>query len=450
MNLKDFKDEKVLLLGKSRAFDKDEFEAQLKSHKIVSVNQFDADVSLIIDGKMMTPYEQNESDRLYESYSKDKTFISIDELEKELAKHIDADTLLMSLKLSKNKERLKSFIQNSMIDDELFFRLLKMYSWRGEDFFENDDNRDASAALILRFYKNIERNHNVQYAASGILHLISQSHDEKLIRAVAELEPLQKSMHTGGANENILLAIAVHPSTPKDILGAFIKKGGSKLKAVIAMRDDCDDKMQEMLYSLDDKRVTEALCESANLSKELFFKLYETDMYAKKISKNMKLDDELFETLIKRYPKETAQNRSLSLDMQTKLCDLDIHDVDMELAKNVSLHVETAKRLLQKDKKDLSFELYANKATSSVSLEEAYEDAQNHIALAGNENTPVHILTRLGESQDKEILKALAKNVNTPVELLYQLQLDSRVARAVKENPSFGRYIQQENIGWEV
>jgi len=74
-----------------------------------------------------------------------------------------------------------------------FLKLLKMYAWGGEDFFENDDNRDVSAAIILRFYKDIERNHNVQYATSGFIHLLAQTDNQELIRAILELEPLQKN-----------------------------------------------------------------------------------------------------------------------------------------------------------------------------------------------------------------------------------------------------------------
>ena len=149
--------------------------------------------------------------------------------EKELAKYIDTDTLLMSLKLSHDKDRLKSFLQNSTISDELFFKLLKMYSWSKEDFFENDDNRDVSAALILRFYQNIERNHNVQYATSGLMHLIVQTNREELIEAISELEPLQKSFDSDkkSANYNILSSIAIHVNAPKNVLKSFIKKSDS-------------------------------------------------------------------------------------------------------------------------------------------------------------------------------------------------------------------------------
>jgi hypothetical protein len=83
-------------------------------------------------------------------------------------------------------------------------------------------------------------------------------------------------------------------------------------------------------------------------------------------------------------------------------------------------------------------------------LQEAYKESVHHAAVASNPNTPQEILEALSNSGDIEVLKALAQNKSTPVELLYQLQLDSRLARTVKENPAFGRYIQQENIGWIV
>ncbi|MDP2893730.1 MAG: hypothetical protein Q8N78_05115, partial [Sulfurimonas sp.] len=239
MNLKELEDKKILLFGKSRAFSMDEFASQLKFHRISIVTQFEEDVSLVVEGRMMTPYEQNAGDALYKERSGSIEFVSIDILEKELAKHIDANTLLMSLKLSRNKERLKSFIQNAMIDDELFFKLLKMYTWSSEDFFENDDNRDVSAAIIGRFYKNIERNHNVQYATSGFMHLISQTSNQELIETIAGLEPLVKV--ASDANANILCSISSHADTPKSVLTLFIKRADPRVNRVIAMRDDCDE-----------------------------------------------------------------------------------------------------------------------------------------------------------------------------------------------------------------
>lgn len=452
MNLKELQDKSILLFGKSRAFSMDEFESQVKFHGIKLVNEFCDDVALVIDGKMMTPYEQKDSERLYEKHFKVLDFVSIDTFEKELSRYIDADTLLMSLKLSHDKERLKSFLQNTMIEDELFFKLLKMYSWGGEDFFENDDNRDVSAALILRFYQNIERNHNVQYATSGLTHLVIQTNREELIEAISQLEPLQKSFEGNkkSANYGILSSIAAHLSTPKSVLKSFIKKSDSYIKTLIAMRRHCEEDLQEILYGSMSDEVHEALSYNFSLSKSVVNKFLESKKYIKNIARYIKLDNELFELLLEEYPASLALNESLSFDMQKRLLVLHVQDVMLHLALNSNLDSRLVGKLLSADSDDIRFAIYENAATPKESLEEAYKDDKNHLYLANNNNTPSHILEALAKSQNIEILKALAKNENTPIELLYQFQLDSRLARAVKENPAFGRYIQQENIGWEV
>jgi hypothetical protein len=448
MNLKELEDKKILLFGKSRAFSMDEFSSQLKFHKISIVGQFEEDVSLVVEGRMMTPYEQNAGDALYKERSGSIEFVSIDTLEKELAKHIDANTLLMSLKLSRNKERLKSFIQNTMIDDELFFKLLKMYTWSSEDFFENDDNRDVSAAIIGRFYKNIERNHNVQYATSGFMHLISQTSNQELIETIAGLEPLVKV--ASDANANILCAISSHADTPKSVLTLFIKRADPRVNRVIAMRDDCDEEMQQGLYDSKDENVLEALSWSKNLAKSVVYKILEIDLYTKNMAKNINLDDELFTLFAEKYPLETAKNSSLSLSMQQRLMDLKLQNVNISLASNTFIDAGVAMKLLHEDSSEIANEIYKNSATPPQALEEAYKESSNHLSLSCNVSTPPHILLALAQSGNGEVLKALAQNPTTPVEVLYQLQLDARFARAVKENPAFGRYIQQENIGWEV
>ena len=452
MNLKKLEDKSILLFGKSRAFSMDEFESQLRFHKIKLISEFSEDTLLVVDGKMMTPYEQNESEKLYGEYSKDIEFISIDMLEKELAKHIDANTLLMSLKLSRDKERLKSFIQNSMIEDELFFKLLNMYSWGGEDFFENDDNRDVSAALILRFYKNIERNHNVQYATSGLTHLVLQTSCEKLIETIAGLEPLQKSFERDkkSANHNILSAIASHVNTPKNVLKSFIKKSNSHIKILIAMRPNCDEDIQMALYDSMDRDVHEALSYNYNLSKNVIDKFLESETFLKNIARYIKLYDELFDIFIQNNPLELSMNETLTPRMQEKLLLLQVEDIMVNLATNSNIDIKVIGQLLDNNSRDILSALYENPSTPKESLKEAFKDAKHHLSLAQNENTPKEILKKLGDSKNIDILKALAKNTSTPVEVLYQLQLDSRFARAVKENETFGMHIQQENIGWEV
>ncbi len=386
MNLKELKNRSILLFGKSRAFSPEEFESQMKFHKITVLKEYSDEVVLVVDGRMMTPFEQNASDELYEQ--KKAQSISIDILERELAKSIDEDTLLMSLKLSHDRDRLKSFIQNTMITNELFFRLLKMYSWGDEDFFENDDNRDVSAAYILRFYENIERNHNVQFATTGFIHLVAQTKDRNLLKEISTLKPLQ-----------------FHP----------------KIKAAIAMSIYCDESMQKKFFKTQDEKILEALSLNKNLSKVIIKKFLEDENLRSNVARSVELDDNLFE-LLKIYPTSLALNESLNLEMQEKLLALDDLNIYYALSLNNNLDRTVMNRLLELKNSEIEQAIYENSATPVEILNVAYEDEKNHMALA--------------------------KNESTPIELLYQLQLDSRYERAVKTNAGFGKHIQTENIGW--
>ena len=386
MNLKEI--ETILLFGKPRAFSVDEFASQLHSHDIELLREYSEDVSLVVDGRMMTPKEQNLSEELYES--KGVQTLNIEVLESALAQEIDADVLLMSLKLSHDKERLKSFIQNSKINDQLFFKLMQMYDWQNEDFFENDDNRDVSAAFIARFYENIERNHNVQYATTGFIHLVAQSQNAELLEVISSLKPLQ-----------------FHP----------------KIKKAIAMSPFVSVKLQNKFYRVGDPSIKEALSHNKNLDKKLALELFKEEDFACIVTKNKELDDALFEHFIER-PSCLASNNSLTLLMQEKLLALSLASVDEALALNDAVDRKTVEVLLAKKSEDLNTLLYANSAMPTTLLEKAYSEG-NYFA-------------------------SLAKNEATPVEILYQLQLDSRYERAVKTNAGFGKHIQSENIGWLV
>jgi len=414
MNLQDLKKKTILLLGKSRAFSEDEFFSQLQFHNITAVKEESEDIAVVLEGRMMSPYEQNLSDALYEQ--KKYEFMNIDIFEKLLAQEIDNDTLLMSLKLSNNKVRLKNFLQNSYIDDTLFFKLLKMYSFGGEDFFENDDNRDVSAALIGRFYENIERNHNVQYATTGIYHLIAQTKNEQLLEAIAQLEPAKK-------HPKIIKALALHVKTPKSVQKTFLKKG--------------------------DAAVKEAMAYNANLDKSIVRALIKNENLAAIVAQNITLDDELFKLLF-TYKTFLAANETLSEAMQQELFACNDEAVYLALAANRGLHVTLCKLLLHVKSKEINKAIYANSATPAEILQEAYREGEYNEELSVNSATPQHILQELSTSEDEKILYNLAKNENTPVEVLYQLQLDSRFERVVKTNEAFGKHIQSQNIGWLV
>lgn len=444
MSLTNIKGKKILLLGKPRAFDMNEFLIQLNENSIAIVPDYTDEVSFIIEGRLMTPYEQNEFEKFYEIGLKNK-FCTIDELEKFLIQNIDANVLQMSLKLSRDEDRLLSYIKNTQINDQLFLKLIGLYDWHNEGFFDDDENRDVTAALISRFYENIERNHNVQYATLGLMHLVEQSKNEQLIEVIASLQPLKK----GFDNPNlypILLSLARSSVANDAVLKMLLKNGTYEIHKLIALREDLSKNLQSMLLLLKNEEIRELLCQNKNLDRELVPKL-QFD-HADTIARNISLTQEIFEEFLCSHSKNLALNSSLTKDMQQTLLHIRDNSLTKNLCTNITLDKDIAEEIYNFGE-DLFIEiLLAYQPLKKEHFFEAYVNEQFHLSLAKNPKTPVELLEKLSLKNSFEILKALSQNPSTPVTVLYELRLDRKLERLVSENENFTNHIKSENIGW--
>ena len=449
MNLDMLKNKTILLLGKTRALDKNEFVSQLKHHNITCVDTYVDEVVCIVEGRMQNPIEQEEMDRLYKENA--AYFMMLSDLEQDLCEQIDPDKLHMSLKLSGDEDRLLSFLQNNFIRDELFLRLLSLYDWKGENFFENDDNRDTTAALIKRFYKDIEKNHNVQYATTGLLHLIIQTDNQALLDTISNLEPIKKALREENIENGtykILQAIALHPKTSSSVVKMFVKHAPMEIKAQLATRNDLSAKFQEHLHKEKNALIDECLAKNSSMNHALAKEMISDREYVEDIALFIELDEELFNLLLEDNARFLALNLSLSVKMVDKLFTIDDKRTLLALAKNSALQEDDYEMLYTMHDEEIHEALSLNAKVSVEMLKRLYEKGLTHVSIAGNINTPKEILTELSQNEDEEVLTALSKNTSTPVEILCQLQLDRRYDRYVKENESFGKHIQSDNIGW--
>ncbi len=414
MNYNELRGKSILLLGKTRALNTEEFDTLLKLHKIERVDSYNEVVALILEGRMMNPYEQTESARLYEAQS--SPIIELSGFEEWLCRSIEQNRLLMSLKLSRNQERLVDFLQNPYITDELYFKLLKLYDWKNEGLFDNDTNRDVTASIIGRFYKDLDRNHNVKYAMSGLAHLIEQYGKTELIETIAELSPIAREVKnpTDRSLSGVLDAMALHRDTPESILRLLLEKRAK----LLAHREPLS--LEDELLKLKNEAVNTILSENKTLSKEGSDFLEHA--YPHLIASNTVLSDDRFNRLSEKYPSYLAVNTTLTPTMQQRLYELNDEAVFESLA--------------------------SNPMVESAILEQLVEMGSYRTPLARNSALSPETLELLYESGDSEVLSALASNPSTPIEILYQLSLDQRFERSVKTNPAFGQHIQTHNIGW--
>ncbi len=450
MKIEDLKDKKVLLFGKSRSFSTDELKMQSKVHGITIVEEYEDGVEYVVDGAMMSPAQTIKSDEIYEA--KKAEFLKIELLEDLLSDAIDEDVLMMSLKLSSDKKRLINFLINENINDKFYFKLLSMYDWGGDDFYENDENRDVTASIIRRFYKNIERNHNIEFSKLGLMHLVVQTNNSELLEVITSLKPLKKSFDKDEKDHGyrIVTSIATNFYTPNSALKKLIKGANIYVKKLISMRDFLDEELQKQLYDLEEKEILDSLVYCKNLSEDIYKLLRDNNNYAHIMAQHIELNKERYEFFQNNFAKSLAKNKTITKELEQKLLKHNIDDIKEALASNEGVSTATILELLKKGDDKIDFSIYSNPATPENILIKGSEDLKNHFALAQNKSTPSQVLEKIYKEADAEVLKELAKNRSTPVDILYQLHLDSRYERYVKENPSFGKHIQQENIGWLV
>jgi hypothetical protein len=416
MNYDELHGKSILLLGKPRALNFEEFETLLKLHEISLSSKYEENVALVIEGKLMNPLQQDEGARLYELGV--IPIVAIEGVEQWLCGSIEPNRLLMSLKLSRDQERLVDFIQNRYISNELFFKLLKLYDWQSEGLFDNDSNRNVTAALISRFYKDIERNHNVQYAMSGLTHLIQKYGTTELIDAISELSPIVREFKNPNDRTlaGVLDAMALHPQTDEKILRQLIGERSELLARRVPLA------LETELLALKNETIDQLLSYNETLSSDGANRL--EALHQQFIAQSFPLDEDRFDRLLNHCAVSLASNTSLSVTMQQTLIELDEVEVNLALAANASI------------------------ASNLLAL--LYESGRYNMRIAGNRAVTPQQCETLWSSNDPAVLNALAANVSTPVEILYQLALDSRYERSVKTNAAFGKHIQTHNIGWQV
>ncbi len=420
----------ITLFGKTRAFGIEELHSIISRFGITLHEGYHPDATVVIEGAVMPTPLKIKAEELYEKG--DVTFIDIDHFEREAAKNIQSKKLLMHLKLSADSEKLFSYLQNDYIEDALFLDLLKLYRYGEEDFFENDANRDVTAALIRRFYTEYEKNHNIQYSNIGLVNVIQNSNEPKVLETIFFLSPTQKALHNpNDTNAKLIHIIALHPKTPLKVLRHITQNGNTIYLHSIAQRAYLPSEIQVFLLQKNDPAIDTFLAQSTTLEPTTIQTLLERG-YGELVAASITLDEELFKKL--RHFVPIANNPSLDKPMQTELFrQKNYHEA---LAKNPSCVL--TKELLSLEDDSIKRLLYANHDISGIDIDlERFE-----VELASNRTTPTSILETIFTKNIHEANEALSNNPSTPVDILYQLSFDMRYAQNVKANPAFGEHIK--------
>lgn len=429
------------MLGKSRSFSMDEFNKQMANHKIVCIKSMSDDVVAIVEGGLMNPLEQDLLETLY--FKKEIPIIRVATLEKELGSYIDDKKLLMSLKLSKDSQRLCGFLKNPLIPDSLFLKLLKIYDFKNEGFFDTDENRDISTSLIERFYDDLQANHNIQHISLGIIQLINRSENCELINTLASLKIVTSSLKKSDSEllEVIAQSLASHSCLDEQQQLKFARNGSCEVGVLLASREDLHVNLQEVLLVSKHKEVQQALACNASLSQKAIGALisdYESDIIL-----HVNLNELLFKRFKDINAEYLAQNPTLLDDMIERLFLLQKSTIYTALAKNRRMTLKLAEKIVSLNSEKALQSLASNSSTPASILAKLCTNEDLHVNLAANTNLGEHYIKQLSRSSNIEILTALAKNSATPLEVLYEFLLDIRLENIVRQNPALNDKYQR-------
>ncbi len=446
---------KILLFGRNKPISEEDMSLFLESAGASLADDESEDgIALVVKGRLMNPVEESICDDFEKSGI---PVVEIEAIESYYASTIDRDMLLGSLKIFRNKERIINLLHNDSIDDNLFCEILKLYDWGGKAPFESDENRDVAGSMVSRFYKDIERNHNIEFSPVGPFLVAAESDKKALLEAIAMIPDYEITQRSGDYWMPATLheALLVNGNIPTDILENFARSGDERKVAFAAAHPLLSEETQKYLFSKDEKRILEGLAKNPSLSKNLYETLFEKEDSDVRcmVLKYQPLPASIFSQLHElddSGKRSVGANIHLDEESAMRLFDAQEEEILKSLASNENLSSSIYEKIESTGDRDLLRILAANPSVEGSILKRLLRirDKELYRALAANPSTPKEILENFSKIRDKDIAAALASNPSTPIEILLGYQMDAELSNILKRNEAFGDYIK-ENIGWQ-
>ncbi len=443
----------VLFLGRVKNFTVEEIQLFLDQFEMKYIEEVDNNIAIMIESSMMTPIEE---DIAYDLYKGGLAAFKLSEFEKFYALKIKPNSLLMSLKLSNDQERLKRLLKNESFEDDLFLKLFRLYDWKGEGVYDNDDNRDMTISFVKRFYRpDSFMDPAIIYSPVTLSTVITNSKDSQLLDVVLSM-PNYGFLSTKNERKrakNLRELVASNRHISLESMKKLLSFRNSDIDYFLASNISLNELMQDEIYQRADDDIKMMLSQNSSLSQKLFdtmldesevvvqnllaFQIITEDRLQKILSKN--LPDELFSIL--------GENSSI-VDIIPQLLELNMELLAIRLSANSVVDEDSLHKIYNKFGDSVILSLSSNPNISETLIKEFFEKSDYEIdkLLGANPSTPKEILVSLFDREDREINKALASNESLDLYYLQQLQFDSSLLNTLSKNRTFTKNILN-NLG---
>jgi len=445
------KNKKIYFSGRGEKIDKEELlKYFIQNEAIIVENVTESDI--IIQGYMTSTYDE---DKFYLLSKEGKELFTIEEVEKEFSKNLDINSILMAIKISKEKQRIINLLKNRYFSDEIFVKILKYYDWENTGIYDNDENRDVATAITQRFCSLVESNHNIQHSPIGIYYTALETTNEKLLEVIYNMPDYSISDKNAQENQPLTLkeVVALNPNTPKPVLMQIFKDNKNEELKFLAQNQSLNKFLKTKLFELEDITITKSLILANNIELEKIDTILKNSELKIELLKHIILDETIFNKLLISNLSDVeyiylSSNPTLNSNQIEQLFEKQIENANINLLKNPNCSEEKIKEFLALNDKIYNIAIAHNENLSTTILEhlENLNDTDINLSLAYNQTTPKEILTEIYSKNIHEINEALSQNSNTPIHILMQLQVDTRYNTLVSNNQTYKEF-SKNNLG---
>ncbi len=438
----------ILFLGRVSNFTPKELSNFIEDQGMKYADKYagQEDIALLVLSSMMTPLEEQCSYDLYDLGISD---ITLTQFEAYYTQYIKPNTLLMSLKLSNDQERLRRLLQNEAFSDEVYLKLFKMIDWAGEGIHENDNNRDMSISFVKRFYRpDGFRDPAMIYAPTTVMNIAQESSDPTVLDAILTMpnHEIKVSRYETHRPKNLRETIAFNEAISRESIKRLMAYHDVTIDYFLSANASLGVAEQERLYERSTKESRLMLAHNSNLSDELFERLLETgDEVVKTLLSYQSMSEDRLH-FVRENPLivYVGKNQEIA-EIVNMLIALDYEDLDFQLASNAMVPIEVLEKLYEKYGASIAPALAHNPNLSEEIFTMLYQDANGELieALATNIATPPVILGALCERRDRDLNRLLASNPSVDIKYLREFQLDTSLIRILADNETYGKSVLQ-------
>ncbi len=444
----------VLFLGRIANFTEEELTNFLESQGMKYANKYTGqEVVLTVLSTIMTPLEDDIS---YVLYNAKVPEARLEEFEVYYTKHIKPNTLMMSLKLSNDQERLKRQLKNESFSDEVYLKLFKMYDWGGDGVYDNNDNRDVTITFVKRFYNpNGFRDPAMVYSPITLSNIARDANTPEIINAMLSMpnHEIKKSRKEDIRPKNLREILALNEHISAEDIRYLLSFNNERINTFLASNSAITLKEQEYILATANEDTKLMLTQNDSLDNKIFKKLLvDNESVVKSLLTFQIITKDRLEAILKaNLTEEVLAHLGENHSIEEVLEDLLFinKSLDYKLAFNREVKSDLLEKLYKRYGYEFIVPLSSNPNLSEESLKEFYELNNKEVIfnIASNPTTPKEILKELCEKNEHELNRALA--INPSVELFYLevFALDSELIQLMRKNETYLASVNSAHVG---